>query len=102
MNLNHRILLLLAACLFVASAVRAQLPNEHFGKPSDMEWEFQGWGEALQADALVLCKTMTVTYQLSDQVINFNQSGTDIGAYNVTDFSKNQIDESSKICSASI
>lgn len=88
-------LLLLAACLFVASAVRAQLPNEKFGKPSDMEWEFQGWGDALQADALVLCKAMTVTYQLSDQVVNFNQSGTDIGAYNITDFSKNKIDESS-------
>jgi hypothetical protein len=36
----------------------AQLPNEKFGKPSSMEWEFNGWGEAVNADAIILCKTM--------------------------------------------
>ena len=73
----------------------AQLPNENFGKPSTMEWEFVGWGDALNADALILCKTMKATYQLADQVDNFNQSYSDINAANFTDFGKNQIDQSS-------
>ena len=72
----------------------AQLPNEKFGKPSNLEWEFVGWGEAIHADALILCKTMTVTYQLSDQVFNNNQAFSDVGFETIDDFGKNQIDYS--------
>lgn len=72
----------------------AQLPNEKFGKPSSMEWEFNGWGDAVNADAIILCKTMTATYQLSDQVFS-NTQGSDFGFDNLQDFSKNQIDDSS-------
>ena len=93
MYLSFRKTILLFSFLFLASVINAQLPNEKFGKPSSMEWDFVGWGEAAQADAIILCKTMKATYQLSDQVANFNQSFTDINADNFTDFSKNQIDE---------
>ena len=79
--------------LFLAGTAHAQLPNEKFGKPSSMEWEFVGWGDAVKADAVILCKTMKVTYQLSDQVSNFNQTSSEISADNFTDFGKNQIDE---------
>lgn len=72
----------------------AQLPNEKFGKPSSMEWEFNGWGDAVNADAIILCKTMTATYQLSDQVFS-NTQGSDFGFDNLQDFSKNEIDDSS-------
>lgn len=60
-----KIFLLLAfvACCCVTMA---QMPNEKFGKPSDQEWMYVGWREALGADAIVLNKTMTVTYELSD------------------------------------
>ena len=85
--------LLFLSCLLTTLG-NAQLPNEKFGKPSSMEWEYIGWREALDADALILCKTMKATFQLSDQVENFNQSSSEIGSGNFTDFSKNQIDQS--------
>lgn len=87
-------LLLLIAFLACGSMANAQLPNEKFGKPSNLEWEFVGWGEAIHADALILCKTMTVTYQLSDQVFNNNQAFSDVGFETIDDFGKNQIDYS--------
>ena len=87
-------LLLLVAFLECGSMANAQLPNEKFGKPSSMEWDFNGWGDAIHADAIILCKTMKVTYQLSDQVFNNNQSESDLSAANIDDFGKNQIDES--------
>jgi len=70
------------------------LPNEKFGKPSSMEWDFVGWGSAVNADAIILCKTMKATYQLSDQVFSSNQSFSDLGVENIDDFGKNRIDES--------
>lgn len=93
MNYSFRTLLL-AALLAIGSMADAQLPNEKFGKPSNMEWEFVGWGNATQADAIILCKTMTVTYQLSDQVVNNNQSYYDVSHENIQDFGINQIDDS--------
>ena len=81
--------LLFLSCLLTTLG-NAQLPNEKFGKPSSMEWEYIGWREALDADALILCKTMKATFQLSDQVENFNQSSSEIGSGNFTDFSKNR------------
>lgn len=72
----------------------AQLPNEKFGKPSNLEWDFNGWGNAVNANAIILCKTMKASYQLSDQVLSYNQSSTDITYDNFTDFSKNLIDDS--------
>lgn len=93
MNYSCLKLFIFAAFLAFGSTVNAQLPNEKFGKPSSMEWEYNGWGEATNADAIILCKTMKATYQLSDQVSNFNQS-SDISSDNLGDFSKNQIDDS--------
>ena len=85
---------LLVALLVVAGQAHAQLPNEKFGKPSSMEWDFKGWGNAVNADAIILCKTMNVTYQLSDQVFNNNQSDADLSSDNLMDYGKNQIDDS--------
>ena len=90
---TFRKILLLAVFLTGGGLAQAQLPNEKFGKPSSMEWDFVGWGDATQADAIVLCKTMKVTYELSDQVSSYNQSFSDLGAENLDDFGKNQIDE---------
>jgi hypothetical protein len=77
---------------FVNTA-NAQLPNEKFGKPSSQEWEFSGWGDGFDADAVILCKTMKATYQISDQVANFNRNSSDVSSDNISDFGKNQIDE---------
>ena len=93
MNTSFRNLLLLVAFFACGSIAKAQLPNEKFGKPSSMEWDFNGWGDATDADAVILCKTMKVTYQLSDQVSNNNLTDGAISTDNITDFGKNQIDE---------
>ena len=86
-------LVMVALFAFVCMA-NAQLPNEKFGKPSDLEWDYIGWGDAIDADAIILCKTMTATYQLSDQVENNNRTDIEVGWDNIDDFGKNQIDDS--------
>lgn len=94
MNYSFRKLFLLVAFFACGSIANAQLPNEKFGKPSSQEWDFKGWGDAMNDDAIILCKTMKATYQLSDQVLN-NTQGSDISYDNLADFSKNDIDDSS-------
>lgn len=94
MNSTFQKLLLLVALFACVSTAKAQLPNEKFGKPSNMEWDFVGWGNAVNADAIILCKTMKATYQLSDQLSNFNSSNSEIGYDNLGDFGKNDIDDS--------
>lgn len=94
MNSTYQKLLLLVALFACVSTAKAQLPNEKFGKPSNMEWDFVGWGNAVNTDAIILCKTMKATYQLSDQLSNFNSSNSEIGYDNLGDFGKNDIDDS--------
>ena len=86
-------IILMVAFLACGTMANAQLPNEKFGKPSSMEWDFVGWGDATNADAIILCKTMKVTYQLSDQVLNSNHSYSELGYENIDDFGKNEIDD---------
>ena len=93
MNYSFRKLFLLVALFAIGSTANAQLPNEKFGKPSNLEWDFKGWGDAINADAIILCKTMKVTYQLSDQAFT-NTQGSDINYDNLADFGKNNIDDS--------
>lgn len=95
MNSTYRKLLLLVALFACGSMAKAQLPNEKFGKPSNLEWDFVGWGDAVNADAIILCKTMKVSYQLSDQMFNSNISDSDLSTNNLMDYGKNQIDDSS-------
>ena len=94
MNYSVRKLLVLAAFAACGATASAQLPNEKFGKPSSLEWDFMGWGDATKADAIILSKTMKATYKLSDQVSNNNATDIEVNWGNIDDFGKNQIDES--------
>ena len=85
---------LLFALVACGSIVKAQLPNEKFGKPSDLEWEYKGWGDAIDADAIVLCKTMKVTYELTDQFGSMTENVTELNADNMQFLGNNRIDES--------
>lgn len=90
---------LLRTCLFVAfvaygSIANAQLPNEKFGKPSDLEWEYKGWGDAIDADAIILCKNMKVTYELTDQFGSMTENVTELNMENMQFLGNNRIDES--------
>ena len=93
MRRSFRILFFLAAFFACGNMAYAQLPNEKFGKPSNLEWDFVGWGDAIDDDAVILCKTMKVTYQLSAQVSNNSQGLADVSIDNLQDFGKNLIDE---------
>lgn len=85
------LLFALAAC---GSITYAQLPNEKFGKPSNLEWDYKGWGDAIDADAIVLCKTMNVTYELTDQFGSLTENVTELNMDNMQFLGNNRIDES--------
>ena len=85
---------LLFAFITCGNMAYAQLPNEKFGKPSNLEWEYKGWGDAIDADAIVLCKTMKVTYELTDQFGSMTENVTELNADNMQFLGNNRIDES--------
>lgn len=84
---------LLAMLAFIActSTADAQLPNEKFGKPSSVEWEYKGWGDAIDDDAIVLCKTMTVNYELSEQFGGAMGGIDELNTDNMQSLGKNMI-----------
>lgn len=77
-----RYLIVLVACLF-ATFAQAQNPNTKWGKPSQTEWSLQAWGEAPDAEAVVLNRTMTVTYQISRQFAAFSDVNTELSIANL-------------------
>ena len=89
-NYTNWKLVLLVAFLICGSLANAQLPNEKFGKPSKQEWEFTGWDEAPDADAVVLCKTMTVSYRLPNQLYVIGQENGDALPDDSPDFGTSQ------------
>ena len=94
MNLPFRKLLLLVAFFACGSMANAQLPNEKFGKPSNLEWDYVGWGDAVDANAIVLCKTMKVAYELTDQFGSMTENVTELNTDNMQFLGNNRIDES--------
>ena len=90
----RKALLVSVAFVLCIGTANAQLPNEKFGKPSNLEWDYIGWGPAVDADAIILYKSMKATYQLSDQVANYNMTDIEVNWDNINDFGKNQIDDS--------
>lgn len=89
-NYTYQKLFLLAAFLICGSLANAQLPNEKFGKPSKQEWEFTGWDDALDADAVVLYKMMTVSYRLPSQLSIIGQENGDALPDDSPDFGTSQ------------
>lgn len=76
-------LYLLIACLCLVNVMQAQNPNLKWGKPSQSEWSFVAWGEAPDAEAAVLCKTMNATYQISRQFASYSNVDTEISLSNI-------------------
>lgn len=71
------LLLLFNLCLLLGSTVVAQQNVNHkWGKPSQLEWSLQAWGEAPDAEAAVLYKTMTVTYQVNRSFASYSDANT--------------------------
>lgn len=71
-----KIALLLVALTFVLHYAAAQ--NLKFGKPSKEEWALTSCEEAPDAPAVVLCKTLSLTYELSASFSAYGSNSSDI------------------------
>jgi hypothetical protein len=94
MHYYFRNILLHAVFLAYGSLAYAQLPNEKFGKPSNKEWEFVGWSDAVDADAVILCRTMKASYLLPNYLYILGQESPDGIPDNHPDFGNYQTKES--------
>lgn len=89
-NYSFQDILLLMAFLVCGSLANAQLPNEKFGKPSKQEWEFTNWDATHPADAIILCKTIKVTYELPNDLYIIGQEDHESLPDGHPDFGTNQ------------
>lgn len=77
------------ACLFLISLGHAQNPNTKWGKPSQMEWDLQAWGEAPNAEAVVLNRTMDVTYEITSQFMPYSNMNTELSLSSIASLGTN-------------
>lgn len=70
-------LIIAVACLLAVFA-QAQNPNTKWGKPSQAEWDLQAWGEAPDAEAVVLYRTLDIAYQITRQFSAYNSDNTEL------------------------
>lgn len=79
-----KIFLLAITCLaLIANSAEAQNPNTKWGKPSQTEWSLQAWGEAPDAEAVVLNKTMELTYRIARQFQSYSGAETGVSLSNI-------------------
>ena len=94
----------LFAIVTCGSIAKAQLPNEKFGKPSNLEWKYKGWGDAI---ALVNSKSLShyrdtkilelgayPGNKLTDQFGSMTENVTELNMENMQFLGNNRIDES--------
>lgn len=72
-------LFVLSCCIM---SVHAQ--NLKFGKPSQFDWDMVGWGEAPDAPAVVLCKTLNLEYKVTGEFRSYDSSSTDFDTDHVS------------------
>lgn len=77
MNTKRLFCILLALCTLTISA-----QNLKFGKPSQYDWSMVGWSEAPDAEAIVLCKTLKVNYELVGSYSSYDSSATELSISN--------------------
>lgn len=68
----------LIACLCVVTALHAQSPNTKWGKPAQTEWSLVAWGEAPDAEAIILNKTTDVSYRIARQFSSYSDVSTEL------------------------
>lgn len=71
-----KVLILCATLVWGTMLCNAQ--NLKFGKPSQLEWSMVAWGEAPDAEALVLCKTVEVNYEMMGDFKAYDSSTSEI------------------------
>lgn len=55
----------LLCCAMILGGASLNAQNKKFGKPSQLDWSLQVWGEVPDAEAIVICKTVDVEYKLA-------------------------------------
>ena len=73
--MNKKILFCLVLSL---SAISLGAQNLKFGKPSQLDWSMVGWSETPDAEAVVLCKTLKVSYELTGSFTSYDQSTSEV------------------------
>ncbi len=68
-------------CIIV---LMASAQNTKFGKPSQQDWDMQAWGEAPDAEAVILCKMLEISYNLQGAFSQYDSSNPDLSADNVS------------------
>lgn len=71
-------ILLSGLLLLATQCLCAQTANLKWGKPSQAEWDMQAWGEAPDAEALILCKTVNVTYEITRSFSSYSSLSGDL------------------------
>lgn len=74
-------IVILISVFSIFSAIEAQ--NLKWGKPSQVEWDLIAWGAAPDAEAVVLNKSMAVTYEISKSFADRNSGNLELSASNV-------------------
>lgn len=75
-------LFLICAALMLSCAM-GTAQNTKFGKPSQLDWSMVGWSEAPDAEAIVLCKTLNVEYELQSDFRSYDNSTSELSAESV-------------------
>lgn len=90
-TISMNTLRLLLSCLLVIMGLSAyaQEPNLKWGKPSPVEWSLQAWGEAPDAEAIILCKTVNVTYEIRRGFTSYSSLSENLGDTGVANMGTN-------------
>lgn len=67
-----------------------QAQNTKFGKPSQFDWSMVGWGEAPDAEAIVLCKTLDVSYEMQADFKAYDSSNSQLSMENYANSGTNK------------
>lgn len=67
-------ILLCGLLLSTSQCILSQDANLKWGKPSQVEWSLQAWGEAPDAEAIILCKTVNVTYEITRAFTSYSSA----------------------------
>lgn len=84
--MNKRNIIRFVATLLIMSCNSMTLcaQNVKFGKPTQYDWDMVGWGEALDAPAVVLCKLLNLEYKVGGEFKSYDSGSSDFDTEHVS------------------
>lgn len=80
----------IVSALMALCSIMAVAQNSKFGKPSQFDWSMNAWGEAPDAEALVLYKSLDVSYQLLADFKQYDSTNQSLTVENVSSSGTNK------------